>query len=378
MRQLFFYGTLRDMGVLSAVLGRDPGTVSMRRATLPGYRTSAVRGQDFPFAEAAKDASAEGLLVSGLGQDDIDRLIYYEGSYLYDLVEVTVDCDGSPERAEVFLSDHQGWTPEGLWSLSAWQARDRGLAAEAAREVMAHYGQRDSDEVYRHYGAIRVRAHSRLLARAADSQPLRQDHTADDIRISATRRPYFSFFALEEHDVSYRGFDGSFSPTVERAVFVAADAVTVLPYDPLNDLVMLVEQFRAGPLGRGDANPWCLEPIAGRVDAGESYQQTARREALEEAGLELSRLEKVGSYYSSPGAVSEYLMSYVGLCDLAGRTEAVHGMADEVEDIRSFVVPFATFQRALDAGEFDNGPLLVSAHWLVRHRPRLRRSDPGA
>ena len=71
-------------------------------------------------------------------------------------------------------------------------------------------------------------------------------------------------------------------------------------------------------------------------------------------------------------------MSYIGLCDLAGRTEAVHGMADEVEDIRSFVVPFATFQRALDAGEFDNGPLLISAHWLVRHRARLRRSGPSA
>ncbi|MCA8869291.1 MAG: gamma-glutamylcyclotransferase [Rhodobacteraceae bacterium] len=378
MRQLFFYGTLRDMGVLSAVLGRDSAAISMRKAVLPGYRASAVRGQDFPFAVAAKGATAEGLLVSGLGQDDIDRLIYYEGSYLYDLVEVQVDCDGKPERAEVFLSDHQGWTPEGLWSLPAWQAKDQGLAAEAAREVMAHYGQRGSDEVYRRYDSIRIRAHSRLLARAAAPQRLRQDHAADDIRISATRRPYFSFFALEEHDVSYRGFDGSFSPTVERAVFLAADAVTVLPYDPLNDLVMLVEQFRAGPMGRGDPNPWCLEPIAGRVDANESYEQTARREAIEEAGLKLQRLEKVASYYSSPGAVSEYLMSYIGLCDLAGRTEAVHGMADEVEDIRSFVVPFATFQRALDAGEFDNGPLLISAHWLVRHRARLRRSGPSA
>ena len=30
------------------------------------------------------------------------------------------------------------------------------------------------------------------------------------------------------------------------------DAVTVLPYDPVRDRVLLVEQFRAGPYGRGD------------------------------------------------------------------------------------------------------------------------------
>ncbi len=81
--------------------------------------------------------------------------------------------------------------------------------------------------------------------------------------------PMPHFFAVEEYDLSYRRFDGSFSKPVNRAAFVSGDAVTVLPYDPLRDRVLLIEQFRIGPMARGDAQPWLLEAIAGRVDPGE-------------------------------------------------------------------------------------------------------------
>ena len=54
------------------------------------------------------------------------------------------------------------------------------------------------------------------------------------------------------------------SDEVNRAVFISGDAVTVLPYDPRRDRVLLIEQFRAGPFARGDDQPWLLEAIAGR------------------------------------------------------------------------------------------------------------------
>ena len=44
-------------------------------------------------------------------------------------------------------------------------------------------------------------------------------------------------------------------------------------HDPVRDRVLVVEQFRMGPYARGDRHPWQLEPIAGRIDGGESAEQ---------------------------------------------------------------------------------------------------------
>ena len=75
-------------------------------------------------------------------------------------------------------------------------------------------------------------------------------------------------------------FGGGQSAPLLREVFVATDAALVLPYDPLRDRVLLVEQFRMGPYGRGDPRPFLLEPVAGRIDAGETPEEAARREGL--------------------------------------------------------------------------------------------------
>lgn len=80
----------------------------------------------------------------------------------------------------------------------------------------------------------------------------------------------------------------------------------VLTYDPVHDRVLLVEQFRAGPLARQEENPWRLEPIAGLIDRGETPEEAGLREAHEEAGLTLSRLELVARSYPSPVISTEF------------------------------------------------------------------------
>ena len=99
---------------------------------------------------------------------------------------------------------------------------------------------------------------------------------------------------------------------LDRAVFTSGDAVTVLPFDPRAGTVLLIEQFRAGPYARRDPRPWCIEAVAGRCDRPEPPEATARREAREEAGLELGRLERIAGYYPSPGIAAEYITAFVG------------------------------------------------------------------
>ena len=134
---------------------------------------------------------------------------------------------------------------------------------------------------------IMVRAAARVAARASAPTDLRSDMEADHVEIDAQHNRHAGFFLTREFTLRHPLFRGGLSAPVRREVFVATDAAIVLPYDPVRDRVLLVEQFRMGPFGRGDPFPWMLEPVAGRVDPGEPPEETARRECVEEAGLTL-------------------------------------------------------------------------------------------
>lgn len=373
MKTLFFYGTLCFRPLLELVLEGE--TYRAEQASLPDHAVYWAKDQIFPMIQAEPGARAEGMLVSGLSDGAIARLDHYEGGFAYRLVEMTVQASGGTASAEVYFSEEGQWTPGPVWSLDDW-ARDWGeITLFAAEEVMSYMGQLSPDEVAARFAMIRLRAASKQRA-ASLSAPtdLRSKRTASDLDVRRKSRPYSNYFTIEEQDLSFPRFDGTMSPLVNRAGFVGGDAVTVLPYDPVRDSVLVIEQFRVGPYLRGDQHPWVLEPIAGRIDPGETPQHTARREALEEASLTIGALEHVGNYYPSPGAVTEYLYSYVALCDLPDSAAGIGGVLGEAEDIRSHVIPFARLMELVGTGEVDNAPLLLSAMWLSQNRDRLRRA----
>ena len=216
---------------------------------------------------------------------------------------------------------------------------------------------------------IRARAWSRINAATSKHGARTLEGTVD---IKNQRRAYAKYFALDEIELRHAQFDGSKSETVARAVFLAADATLVLPYDPVRDQVLLVEQVRMGPLARGDTVLWQLEPIAGRLDPGEGPQDAARREALEEAGLEIGVLHPVAEAYCSPGNSSEFYYIYVGIADLPPGTGRIGGLASEHEDIRSHVLCFDELMRMCADLQVANAPLVMAAYWLAHHRAGLR------
>ena len=373
----FFYGTLCHLPLLRAVLGRDPQATP---ATLPGHRVAWAMGQDFPLIEPAPGRSAPGLLVEGLTADDRARLDFYEGGFAYRTRVLPVQVAGREAvAAQVYFPDPGHWQAGDDWRLADWAAVWGDTVTASATDVMALHGRKPAQAVAARRGPMLVRAGSRVRA-ATEAAPatLRRSCGSDDIRIDARREPYAHFFAVEEYDLRFRRFDGALSDTVTRAAFVSGDAVTVLPYDPVRDRVLLVEQFRAGPLARGDREPWQLEAVAGRIDPAEGPEDCARREAQEEAGIRLGALLPVASYYPSPGAKTEFLYSYVGLADLPDTAARLGGLACEGEDIRGHVIPFSRLMDLVASGEVANAPLILTALWLDRERPRLRAGSPAS
>lgn len=267
--------------------------------------------------------------------------------------------------------------PGGAERLAFWQAATGGQAApdaalerRLAADILAVRGQQTAAALRAARGPMLVRAASAL--RAVADGGLTGPHDAA-VEILERRHPFRGFFAVEDMTLRHRRFDGSMTEPIRREVFVSTDAVTVLPWDPVRDLVLLVEQFRSGPVARGGGPVWQVEAVAGRIDPGESPEQTARREAAEEAGVSLGALIPVAGYYPSPGALSEYIHSFVALADLGAVAPGLHGLAEEGEDIRTHLIPLATALDWLATGRIGNAPLILTLLWLQREAPRLRQ-----
>ena len=186
------------------------------------------------------------------------------------------------------------------------------------------------------------------------------------------RRPvHDGFYRLELLKIRHERFAGGWTPPLHRELLVQRDAVAVLPYDPVRDVVVLIEQFRIGAL-HAPEGPWLLEAVAGLVEPGETPEEVARRELREEAGLEARRVVHAGAYRSSPGGTSERVEVFVAEVR-APREPGTFGRTDEHEDIRTLPLPAAEAFARRARGEITAATAVFPLLWLEAHREGLRR-----
>ncbi len=178
------------------------------------------------------------------------------------------------------------------------------------------------------------------------------------------------YFKVGRYFFRHTLFQGGQSPVISREVFERGHAAGVLPYDSLRDEVVLIRQFRAGSYVAG-RHPWSWETVAGIIEEGETPEAVVRREAGEEAGIEVGDLIPIHDLMLSPGAMSESCRVFLGRVDTT-TAGGVFGLAAEHEDILVRVVPFAEARAMLDGGEIDNAVAVIALQWLALHRAEVR------
>ncbi|WP_299294361.1 NUDIX domain-containing protein [uncultured Tateyamaria sp.] len=366
MKNLFFYGSLRHVPLLEFVLGRGADQLDLSDAALADHAVLAAPGGVFPVLVPQAGAVAQGILVRGLSEADVARLRFYEGGFDYDLCQIKLI---SGAQAEVFMPSPTVEVTEAAWALDRWVQDWGAMSLAAADEVMAAYGVASPEEIAARFPRIRARAWSRVLAKSGRHG---QGVLDGRVEIVDRRRAHTNFFGLDEIQLRHETFDGGMSEVLDRAVFISSDAAVVLPYDPVRDRVLLVEQIRLGAVGRHDSVVWQMEPVAGLVDPGERPEDAAHREAFEEAGLRFVALEPVGECYASPGSSTDFFHLYVGLCDLPDEAGGVGGEESEGENIRSHLMSFEALLELAEARKTANVPLTLLTYWLAHHRTRLR------
>lgn len=132
--------------------------------------------------------------------------------------------------------------------------------------------------------------------------------------------------------------DGSATDML-REVYDHGHGAAVLPYCIETGCVMLVRQFRYPVHLSGDP-AWLLEAPAGLLDADDA-EAAARREAEEETGLRLGRLEPVATIYMSPGSLNEKVHCFLAAYGETDRVGPGGGLAEESEAIEVVETPFA-------------------------------------
>ncbi len=190
-------------------------------------------------------------------------------------------------------------------------------------------------------------------------------------RIFSKETVFKGFFRVDRFRLRHRMYAGGWSEEIEREIFQRGHAAGVLPYDPGLDRVLLVEQFRTAALVAG-RHPWTLEVPAGIIGKGESAEDVARRESIEETGCRVEALIPLYEFMPSPGGSSEVVWLFAALVDTT-HSGGLAGMAHEHEDIRVVVLDYAEAVERLHAGRIDNAITIMSLQWLILNRAGLRR-----
>jgi ADP-ribose pyrophosphatase len=181
---------------------------------------------------------------------------------------------------------------------------------------------------------------------------------------------YEGFFKLERYRLRHELFEGGWGDEIVREMLERGHAAGILLYDPQQDSVVLVEQFRIGALA-ARAGPWLLEVVAGIVEPGEDPAEVARREAMEEAGCEVLDLREMTEFVLSAGGSSETIKLYCGRVH-APESGGIYGIRHEGEDIRAHVLRADEALALLDGGRLLSAMTVIALQWLALHRHELR------
>ena len=198
----------------------------------------------------------------------------------------------------------------------------------------------------------------------------------EDVELIGREVVYDGYFRLDRCRLRHRQFAGGLGPVLTREILERGQVAAVLPVDPVRDRVVLIEQFRPGAWAAG-WDPWLLECVAGVIEPGETPEELARREAIEEAGCFITDLVPIASFLTSPGATTETVRLFCGRTDSKG-VGGLHGLSTEGEDIRARAMPVAEAVALLDEGRIVNAKTIIAVQWIARHYPSLKSKwSPG-
>lgn len=141
-----------------------------------------------------------------------------------------------------------------------------------------------------------------------------------------------------------------------REVYDRGNGATILLYNRPKKTVLLIKQFRMPTYVNGNPTGMLLETCAGLLD-NDSPEDCIRKEAIEETGFAVGKVDKLFEAYMSPGSVTEIVHFFAAEYDESQRQNAGGGVEDE--DIDVLEVPFTEALAMIKDGRIRDGKTIM-------------------
>lgn len=146
----------------------------------------------------------------------------------------------------------------------------------------------------------------------------------------------------------------------KREVYDRGNGATILLYNREKNSVVLIRQFRIATWANGNESGMLIETCAGLLD-NDTPEVCIRKEAIEETGYAVGKVEKLFEAYMSPGGVTELLHFFAAEYDESLRDNAGGGVEDE--SIEVLELPFPQALAMIKSGEIRDGKTIMLLHY---------------
>ena len=174
-------------------------------------------------------------------------------------------------------------------------------------------------------------------------------------------------FRMIQRNERHRKFDGTWSKPKASVVFERPNSVAVLIHDLSTDRVVLLEQFRQA-ICKNYVYKNLFEIPAGTIGAGESAEDCARREVLEEVGVAVKTVQKIHEFFPSPGANSEKITIFYAPVNSGELVAKGGGLPEEGEDILVHWITREEVASMLADMQISDGKTIVAFEWFLRQK----------
>ncbi|QGR67256.1 GDP-mannose pyrophosphatase NudK [Yersinia intermedia] len=149
-----------------------------------------------------------------------------------------------------------------------------------------------------------------------------------------------------------------------REVYDRGNGATILLYNRQKGTVVLIEQFRMPTYVNGNPGGMLLEACAGLLD-NDSPEECIRREAMEETGYQVDKVQKLFEAYMSPGGVTEIVYFFAAEYHPDQKITDDVGVEDEVIDVVE--LPFSEAITMIADGRIKDGKTIMLLQYAQIH-----------
>ncbi|WP_445430366.1 GDP-mannose pyrophosphatase NudK [Chryseobacterium indoltheticum] len=150
--------------------------------------------------------------------------------------------------------------------------------------------------------------------------------------------------------------------TQSREAYDRGNGAVVLLYNTHSKNVILTKQFRLPTYINGNPTGMLIEACAGLLD-NDNPEDCVKREAEEETGYKISKVEKIFEAYMSPGSVTEILHFFIAEYSDDMKINDGGGLEDEGENIEVLQLTFDETLSMIDNGEIKDAKTIM----LLQH-----------